>query len=68
MLYDKITVRRLTGRELDAFVDASRGNPDAVLPVFSCPDEVVQALDASDSMRLNEVATRFFPRAVQTSA
>ena len=44
-VYETITARRLTGRELD-----------------DCPDAVVKALDASDSMRLNEVAGRFFPR------
>lgn len=66
-VWDQITVRRLTAREVDVAVEASRAGQDDTLPIFDAPTAVLDALDADDSQRLNEVAKSFFPRALKAS-
>ena len=67
-IWSQITVRRLTAREVDAAVEASRAGLDDTLPIFDAPAVVLDALDADDSERLNEVAKNFFPRALKASS
>lgn len=65
-VYRAIQVRRMTAAEVDAFVEEARANAGAArLPMFSCPHQVIDALDADDAARVNEIVLRFLPRALQ---
>lgn len=61
--YDHVTVRRMTGNEVAAFFKAEG---DAVeLPMFDCPREVIDALDADDAEDVNRVVLDFLPRSMR---
>lgn len=65
-VYRAIHVRRMTAAEVDTFVEEARANAGAArLPMFSCPHEVIDALDADDAARVNETVLRFLPRALR---
>lgn len=65
-VYRSIQIRRMSAGEVDAFVEEARANAGAArLPMFSCPHEVIDALDADDAARVNETVLRFLPRALQ---
>lgn len=67
-VWDKITVSRMTAAQVDAFTDALKVTGDKTpLPMFDAPVAVIEALDADDSIRLNEVVSRFLPRALQSA-
>lgn len=68
--YRVIYVKRMTTREVSAFVEFLRSAPDGAavrFPIFidangaSIPDAIWDALDSDDTERLNEVATGFLP-------
>lgn len=65
ILYDKITVRRVTGREVEKFIrdtmeakDGERPQP----PLIDCPLAVYEALDDDDRLKLEEAMLPFLPR------
>ena len=72
--YNAIVVRRLTVREVAAYVDTiaemAKTSPDARVrpPVFAdergepLPDGLFDALDDDDALRLDEAAEDFLPR------
>ena len=61
--YDSITVRRMTGNEVAEFVANSADVK--TLPMFDCPKEVIDALDADDSETLMTAVLDFLPRALR---
>lgn len=66
-VYDGIRVRRMTVAEVGAFIEAAGGEDakTARLPMFDAPPEVLDALDADDAERVNEVVRDFLPRALR---
>lgn len=65
-VYRSIMISRMTAAQVDAFTEEARANAGAArLPMFSCPHEVIDALDADDAARVNEVVLRFLPRALR---
>lgn len=64
-LYEAICVSRMTAAQVDEFVEAVKAKgPKTSLPMFDAPPEVIEALDADDANRVNEVVSRFLPRAL----
>lgn len=62
--YTEITVKRLTGDEVSAFYN----DPSAErIPMFDCPPEVIDALDADDAEIVMEAFRNFLPRALRTA-
>ncbi len=62
-VYKTITVSRMTAAQVDQFVEAVKvTGAKTQLPMFDAPPEVIEALDADDSARVNEVVSRFLPR------
>src|SRR4051812_3697995 len=60
---DSITVRRMTGAEVSAFVAAMRENPEgARLSMYDVPHEVIDALDADDYAAIQKAVNDFLPR------
>lgn len=60
--YSSVTVRRLNGTEVAAFY--REPNADR-LPMFDCPAEVIDALDADDSADVMKAVTDFLPLAMR---
>jgi hypothetical protein len=57
--YETITVRRMTGAEVSAWASSAG---EANLPMFDCPQEVVDALDADDAEAVSKAVIDFLPR------
>lgn len=64
---DKITVRRMTAKEVSDFVETTRAEGKAELPMFDCPMAVIDALDADDSDAVNRAVLDFLPRSLRTA-
>jgi hypothetical protein len=68
-VYDKVTVRRVTGREVEEFmrqVDTRDVNaPFPRAPMIDCPTEVYEALDDDDLLRVEEAMVPFLPQRLQ---
>ncbi len=70
-VYDTITVRRCSGREVDLFVAAVAAAADGVsvkTPMIDCPTEVYDAMDDDDRLRLEEAVLPFLPRRLARAA
>lgn len=70
-IWDKITVSRLTAKDVAEFMRRLKDAGDDAevrFPFFDAPDEVLDALDDDDSVRLNEVAARFLPQRFRVEA
>lgn len=67
-VYDSVTVRRLTGTEVGEFAEACRRGDKAILPMYDCPFEVIEALDADDAAIVHEVTNDFLPLSLQTGS
>ncbi|WEK50303.1 MAG: phage tail assembly protein [Candidatus Kaistia colombiensis] len=65
--YDRITVHRMTVGQIANFLEtASKGGAARVrFPMFSVSDAVLDALDADDGDKIDEVTQRFLPRRFQ---
>lgn len=70
-VYDRIMLKRLTVREVAAFVEtigAKDGSQRIRFPIFVAqdgspiPEAVLDGLDDDDAARLDEAATSFLPR------
>jgi hypothetical protein len=67
--YDRITVSRMTVAQLASYMDTIQtDNGLSALPMFDVPRAVVDALDADDGSKLDEVAYRFLPLALRSTA
>jgi hypothetical protein len=67
--YDRITVSRMTVTQLANYMDTiNKENGLSALPMFDVPRAVVDALDADDGGKLDEVAFRFLPQGLRTTA
>lgn len=61
-VYDAVTVSRMSGEQISAFyADEVSGR----LPMFDCPFEVIDALDADDAMTVQKAVLDFLPRSMR---
>ena len=60
--YNSVTVKRITGREVAAYVEAISKGGDIKPPMLDCPQEVYDAMDADDFIKVDEVLRDFLPR------
>lgn len=63
-VYDTITIRRASAKEVSDFIDAVSKSPDGVevkAPMIDCPLEVYEAMDDDDRLRLEEALLPFLP-------
>ena len=62
--YGEITIRRMTGTEVAAWLnDAAAVMP----PMFNCPVDVIDALDADDAFTVKEAMNDFLPRKMRAA-
>lgn len=64
-VYDRVTVRRMTGIDLIAFVEQPRDSAAPTLPMFDVPQAVIDALDPDDAELVNKAVQDFLPRALR---
>ena len=65
VLYESVTIRRLTTKEVVDFLETMAGKGDVRWPMYDVPDAVLDALDDDDAFRLDEVVKGFLPRRFQ---
>lgn len=58
-VWTEIEIRRITTSELDAYLKTTDDTPP---PNILAPKNVLDALDAEDGFKIEEVSSRFFPR------
>jgi hypothetical protein len=63
--YEQITVRRMTGAEVSAWANSAGSES---LPMFDCPQEVVDALDADDAEAVSKAVIDFLPRRMRAAS
>jgi hypothetical protein len=67
-VYDKITVRRMTMREMRAFVEgAANGDGSIMTPNIDCPLGLLDELDPDDFEKVNKAVEDFLPRALKAA-
>jgi hypothetical protein len=62
-IYTDVTVRRMTGAEVSAFF--AQPEETRRLPMFNCPAEVIDALDADDAAAVSKAVMDFLPRSMR---
>ncbi|WP_274627564.1 phage tail assembly protein [Arvimicrobium flavum] len=71
-LYESVTIRRVTGKEVDEFIRASAGLKEGErqpqLPVLDFPREVYDEMDDDDRLRVEEALLPFLPRRLTLGA
>jgi hypothetical protein len=71
-VWERIEVHRVTGREVEAYIQKitmlSETDARPPFPVIDCPNEVYEALDDDDRLRLEEAALPFLPRRLTQAA
>lgn len=61
--FERINIRRMTAADVANFLaDIETKGSAARLPIFDCPVEVLDALDADDDERLQEAVLDFLPQ------
>jgi hypothetical protein len=65
-MYTEVTIRRLTGAEVSDFF--AQPAESRRLPMFDCPADVIDALDADDSMAVSEAVMGFLPRSMRAAS
>jgi hypothetical protein len=67
VVYKEIEIRRLTAKDVADFIENLCGDDRkaARLPVFGCPPEVIDGLDADDFDVVDKAALDFLPRALK---
>jgi molybdenum cofactor biosynthesis enzyme len=71
VVYNSITVRRMTGLEVETYVKAvgeAGSKMEVQMPAIECPMEVYNALDDDDRLRVEEALAPFLPRRFQLVA
>jgi hypothetical protein len=64
--YDSVTVRRMSATEVSQFFNDESDTKR--LPMFDCPHEVIDALDADDSEVVSQAVIDFLPRRMQPAS
>ena len=71
-LYESVTIRRVTGKQVDDFIRASaalkEGEPQPQLPSLDFPREVYDEMDDDDRLRVEEALLPFLPRRLMLGA
>lgn len=67
-LISEVRVRRVSGKEVQDYMDAIGRDESPVPPMFDCPMEVYDAMDDDDRMTLDKEAVPFLPRRLKAIA
>ncbi len=62
VIYDKVTIRRMSQDEMQAFIAAAAGDDDIRLAMHDLPDVVFDALDPDDADAVNAAMLDMLPR------
>ena len=68
--YEAVTVRRVSGREVDAYVNALGASEGVTVkpPMLDVPQEVYDAMDDDDRLAVEEALLPFLPRRFHAAA
>lgn len=72
VVWERVTVRRVTGGEVAAFISAvasmDDSEPRPPMPVIECPMDVYEAMDDDDRLKVEQEALPFIPRRLLEAA
>jgi hypothetical protein len=63
-----VTIRRVTGKEVEDYMEALGRDERPIPPMFGCPLEVYEAMDDDDRFALDEAVIPFLPRRLRVAA
>jgi hypothetical protein len=66
--WDSVKIRRATGAEVEAYMDALQSGESAVPPMFDFPMEVYDAMDDDDRYAVDVAVVPFLPRRLKVAA
>ncbi|RWM29396.1 phage tail assembly protein [Mesorhizobium sp.] len=66
--WTEIKVRRVSGKEVEEYMEALGRGEQPMPPMFECPREVYDAMDDDDRLALDEAVIPFLPRRLKAAA
>ena len=66
--WTEVRIRRVTGKEVEEYMEALGRNERPMPPMFDFPMEVYDAMDDDDRFAIDEAVAPFFPRRVRAAA
>lgn len=66
--WTEIKVRRVSGKEVDDYMEALGSGARPMPPMFVCPREIYDAMDDDDRFALDEAVVPFLPRRLKAAA
>lgn len=63
-----VTIGRVTGQEVDDYMDALSRGEKVIPPMFAFPIEVYNGMDDDDRHRIDEAVIPFLPRRLRAAA
>lgn len=66
--WEAVTVRRVTGRQIEEYMDAIARKERVPPPMIECPLEVYDAMDDDDRLAVDEAVIPFLPRRLRAAA
>lgn len=68
-VYDAVTIRRVTGKEMEDYMDLLATSDGAPLPpMIDCPRAVYDAMDDDDRFAIDQAMRDFMPRRLRATA
>ncbi|RWC91642.1 MAG: hypothetical protein EOS72_03015 [Mesorhizobium sp.] len=68
VIYTMVKVRRVTGKEVEDYMEALGRDERPMPPMIECPREVYDAMDDDDRFALDEAVLPFLPRRLKAAA
>ena len=66
--YTEVTLRRVTGKQIEDYMEALGRGERPIPPMFDCPIEVYDAMDDDDRFELDKAVVPFLPRRLRAAA
>jgi len=66
--WSEVRIRRVTGKEVETYLDGLVRGERPMPPMFDCPHEVYDAMDDDDRLALDEAVVPFLPRRLKAAA
>ncbi|TIR24036.1 MAG: phage tail assembly protein [Mesorhizobium sp.] len=67
-MWTEVKVRRVTGKEVEDYMEALGRGERPMPPMFECPREVYDAMDDDDRFAIDEAVVPFLPRRLKAAA
>lgn len=66
--WSEVRISRVTGRQVEEYIEALSRGERPMPPMFDCPIEVYDAMDDDDRFALDQAVVPFLPRRLRVAA